>query len=254
MLGKNIIILGIVSVSACSSPMVVEKLGSPELVCGAKPTIGCLDGDSDVVKCANDCVKDKVFLQQPTELPRVINTDDMEKKINKNYPDWYRGNTPGGLADKDSHHYYYTLIGPNLAPEGVNAENIFCASYFLKPGKTYPAHSHPSREFYFIFGGEARWQAGDKAFDVKAGSFIMHPPFVAHGMTNTSKTELLSAVTCWWHEPGDPEDIFSQGGRMKNPCLVQSPKTAVRHKIPLSQCQSSPVVEEKSVTTKKTKD
>jgi len=82
----------------------------------------------------------------------------------------------------------------------------------------------------------------------------MHPPYVSHGITNTSQTEWLSAMTCWWIEPGDPKDVFNYGGKVTNPCLSQSPNTAVGNKIPLPQCQSSPVVKEESVTTKKTKD
>ncbi len=251
MLKKPLIVLSLVSISAYSSSVIGEESGRSELACGTTPELGCLEGN--VAKCDDGCFEAKVYLQ-PSGTPLVIHEDDLEKKVNASYPDWYRGSAPNGLADKDSHHYYYTLIGPGLAPVGIDAENIFCASYYLKPGKTYPAHNHPSREFYFIFGGEARWQAGDKEFDVKAGSFIMHPPYVPHGMTNTSQTEWLSALTCWWIESDDPEDVFNYGGKVTNPCLSQSPNTAVRHKVPLSQCNSSSVIDEKGVTTPKIKD
>jgi len=250
-LKKALIVSSIVSISAFSSSIMGAESGYSKLTCGATPEIGCLE--ENIAKCANGCFEAEVF-PQPGGVPLVIHEDDLEKKVNASYPGWYRGSAPNGLADKDSHHYYYTLIGPGLAPAGVNAENIFCASYYLKPGKTYPSHNHPSREFYFITGGEARWYAGGKEFDVKAGSFIMHPPYTPHGITNTSQTELLSAMTCWWIESSDPKDVFNYGGKVTNPCLSQSPNTTVGNKMPLPQCQSSPVIEEKGVTTKKTKD
>jgi quercetin dioxygenase-like cupin family protein len=135
---------------------------------------------------------------------------------------------------------YYTLIGPGINEAGgVHAENIFCASYYLQPGKLYPAHNHPSRKFYYVMGGEAIFYSGDQEIKASKGSFIMHPPYTSHAILNISETELFEALTCWWSEPGDPEDPFAKGGLMTNPCLVQHAHTANPKRIALSNCDES---------------
>lgn len=243
MLKKTLIVLSLFSISAYSSSVIAEEeCECPKLTCGETPEMGCLEGN--VAKCGNGCFESKVYLPSGGT-PQVIHEDELEKKVNSSYPDWYRGCAANGLADEDSHHYYYTLIGPDLdkqIPAGIHAENIFCGTYYMKPDKTYPAHNHPSREFYYIIDGEARWYAGDKEFDVRAGSFIMHPPYTSHGWTNTSKTQWLRAFYCWWAESTDPANVFEFGGRLTNPCLSQSPKTVQANTTGLSQCDSSPSV------------
>nr|VFK09720.1 MAG: Cupin domain-containing protein [Candidatus Kentron sp. LPFa]VFK33357.1 MAG: Cupin domain-containing protein [Candidatus Kentron sp. LPFa] len=132
---------------------------------------------------------------------------------------------------------YYTLIGPGIDKHGgVHAENLFCASYYLKPGKLYPAHNHPSREFYYVMGGEAIFHSGQEEIKVSKGSFIMHPPHTSHAIRNTSETELFEAMTCWWNEPGDIEDAMEKGGLMTNPCLVQHTHSANPKRISHPEC------------------
>ncbi len=210
-----------------------ENCGCPGPTCVETPEPGCLDGDQ--VKC-KDCGSTKAFLPSGSP-PHVAHEDDMKKKMNKKYPPWYRGCAPDGLAGNCSNHFYYTMIGPGLEAPGYNAENVYCGTFYMKPGKTYPSHNHPAREFYYIIDGEAKWHAGGKEFDAKQGTFIVHEPYTPHGWTNTSETTWLRAFYCWWKEPGDSEDVLNIGGRLTNPCISQSPETAKPFKVPLPECK-----------------
>ncbi|NER37938.1 MAG: cupin domain-containing protein [Oscillatoria sp. SIO1A7] len=180
-----------------------------------------------------DDPKDRVY-PWPEKRAYVTNEDSFPKLVNKNYPSWYRGDGENGLADDSSYHFYYSLIGPGLGQDGkpgYNTDNIFCTTFYLKPEKTYIAHNHPSREFYYIIDGEAKWYAGAQTFDVKQGSFIVHPPYISHGFTNTSKTVSLRTFTCWWRDKGDPKDVMNYSGLPVNPCLVESEETAVGYPV-----------------------
>lgn len=198
------------------------------------PTKMVCDVDSDPTK---DESKDLDIYPLPAgEPPYVVHEDDFPKRVNKSYPDWYRGSSDGYMAADDSFHFYYSLIGPGVAAPGYDTKNLFCASFYLKPEKTYFAHNHPSREFYYVIEGEGRWYAGDEEFDVKGGAFIVHPPYLSHGFKNTSKTNNLRAFTCWWRTPDQPEDVLTYHGLPTNPCLVEKEKTAKPYAVP-SVCE-----------------
>lgn len=212
-----------------------------------KPTLGCITDDNKV-KCECGTPKhDEIFPQQGGEAI-IMHDEDLPKKANRNYPNWYRGCAPDGLADEHSNHYYYTYIGPGVAPPAIQSEKVFCGTFHMKPGKTYPAHNHPAREFYYILEGEAQWYAGDKKITAKPGTFIMHPPYTSHGWTTSDKS-WLRAFYCWWMEDEDTPDTLQQGGKMTNPCLTQSPATANLFRIPLPECASENHAEaEKEIT------
>ncbi len=160
------------------------------------------------------------------EEPTVVRIEDLPARINTSYPEWYTRNGGSGLANENSFHYYHTLMAPGAEAPAYDSDNITCFSFFLRPGKTYFAHNHPSREFYYIYGGEGRWYGGDRSEDVGPGTLIVHPPYISHGFTNTSQTEELSAFVCWWQTREDAEDSLDRGGLPTNPCLVQSETTA----------------------------
>lgn len=165
----------------------------------------------------------------PTDgtIGRHINETDLPPLVNAAYPDWYRNNGGGNHATPESHHHYYELIGPGLSAPSYDTENIYCSSYYLKPGKTYFAHNHPAREFYYVISGTADWYIGDEGpIEVSSGYMMVHPPYVTHGMTNTSDTEDLRALVCWWQTPDDPENVMNTGGLPANPCSVEEEATA----------------------------
>jgi mannose-6-phosphate isomerase-like protein (cupin superfamily) len=185
------------------------------------------DESTEFIKVCDVEGTDEVIYPRPRGVvPYVTREEDMNPEINIAYPDWYRGTAQGFSADESSHHYYFDLMGSGLEEPGYNTENIYCASFFLKPGKTYFAHNHPTREFYYIVSGEGRWYSGGKEFDVAAGTFIVHPPYINHGVTNTGTDEYLKTFTCWWRLPSDPEDAFGHRGLPLNPCLVQEEETS----------------------------
>ena len=156
----------------------------------------------------------------------ITHEDEFEKKVSASYPDWYRGNQGGTEVTNDSFHFYYTLMGPGSKAPGHDTDNIFCTTFYLRPEKTYIAHNHPSREFYYIIDGEGIWYGGDKVEPIKQGSFMVHPPYVSHGFKNTSKTTNLRAFVCWWLTPEDREGKFEHGGLPTNPCLAEREFTA----------------------------
>lgn len=127
----------------------LQKLAQEKNVVCPKGTILDLEESSDT-KVVCDVVSDpnpdnatnldvyplsraKVQVARESELPKLVN---------KSYPEWYRGHGEGYLADEDSHHVYYNLLGPGTA---IETDGIYCSSFYLKPGKTYIGHNHPSR-------------------------------------------------------------------------------------------------------------
>ncbi|MCI5191487.1 MAG: cupin domain-containing protein, partial [Candidatus Electrothrix sp. AS4_5] len=183
---------------------------------------------------------------------REYEEDILMKKVNKNYPPWYRGCGTGGNgyeSDDCAHHYYYEYIGPReggFTPEQgkfVDSDRIYCGTFHMKPGKTYPSHNHPSREMYYIMEGTADWYTGDtkQAMQVTPGTFISHPPYTPHGWTVTSDN-MLRAFYCWWAEGEDDlaTKTLSKGGRLTNPCRDQSPQTVKDYRESIAECTEQP--------------
>lgn len=63
----------------------------------------------------------------------------------------------------------------------------------LPPGKAVcPYHSHSSQwEMFVIISGTARIRREGQEFSVKAGDVFVHPPGIAHQITNSSATDDL---------------------------------------------------------------
>lgn len=162
----------------------------------------------------------------------IVHERDLPREINTRYPDWYRGQGEGYEADENSSHYYFDLLGKGLEYPGYDATNLYCASFYLRPGKTYFAHSHPTREFYYFTQGDGTWFGpGDEFLEhqetkIGQGSFIVNPPYIQHGLRNDSDSEELGAIACWWRNEGDPQGIFGNRGLPLNPCLVLDEETS----------------------------
>lgn len=157
---------------------------------------------------------------------------DGPKKANKSYPAWYRGNGKDGLADKDSLYHYVDLIGPkSFVTTGHNNEFFYMGTLELAPGETYPAHSHPAPEIYYVISGEAEWFADDQSQLVVPGDMIYHRPYTTHGWKNTSKTKPLRVAWIWWAE-GNPS-VLEKGARFTNPDLFSSRESVQPHAVPL---------------------
>ncbi|MBD2607024.1 cupin domain-containing protein [Scytonema hofmannii FACHB-248] len=163
--------------------------------------------------------------------PFIINEDDLVKRSTLAYPAWFRGNNQGIEADDASRYFYRVLMGPGVSAPAYDAKNIFCATLTLKPQTTYFAHNHPATEFYFFFGGKGKWYGEDKVADIRRGSFMVHEPYIAHGFTNTSKTEDLRALGCWWRTPDQPADVILHQGLPTNPCLTRREETALPYAV-----------------------
>ncbi|NER24575.1 MAG: cupin domain-containing protein [Symploca sp. SIO1C2] len=202
-----------------------ELLLAQELSCPTGSTPNPFESTVSRLVCDVDS-NDKKTFPLTDEAPTVVRIEDLPIRINTSYPEWYTQNEGTGIANENSFHYYHTLMEPGAAKPAYDSEGIACYTFFLRPEKTYFAHNHPPREFYYIYSGEGTWYGGDEVQEVGPGTFIVHPPYLSHGFTNTSKTEELSAFVCWWQTPDDPADILDHGGLPTNPCLVEQEATA----------------------------
>jgi quercetin dioxygenase-like cupin family protein len=72
-----------------------------------------------------------------------------------------------------------TLLGPG-AP--IQSDNLLFGLFYQAPDSYYPLHTHEAAETYTLLSGTARWQAGDRRFQVTAGEAIHHPPNLPHAM------------------------------------------------------------------------
>ena len=161
-----------------------------------------------------------------------------ERRASSQYPAWFRGRSGDGKADSFSQYFFTQLVGPpepgrNGASSGLGAVDLRMGTLVLKPGATYPAHNHPSREIYYVTAGEADWFVDDEKQHVSAGSIIMHRPFAVHGWTNTSKTQPLKVVWIRWLERTDKPEVLDQGAQFVNPDSAKDRETAKPFAVPL---------------------
>ena len=164
---------------------------------------------------------------------------DGDRKANKSYPAWFRGNGADGIADKDSLYWYVDLIGPkSFVNKGHNNEFFYFGTLELAPGETYPAHNHPAAEIYYVVSGEADWFVDDESQSVVPGSMIYHRPYAVHGWRNISTDKPLRVVWAWWSE-GDPS-VLAKGARFTNPDLFASRESIKPHAVPLPRVRLNP--------------
>jgi quercetin dioxygenase-like cupin family protein len=89
--------------------------------------------------------------------------------------------------------------------EGANPAKFFKATLWqgehvmvglncLEPNQTQPVHAHDGADkFYFVVKGSGSFTVGDEVKTVEAGTVVIAPAGVPHGVTNNS-TERLSLL------------------------------------------------------------
>jgi len=90
----------------------------------------------------------------------------------------------GLQADK---FYKTTLWQGEHASVGLNC---------LEPGQTQKVHAHDGADkFYFVLQGIGKFTVGDQQTDAGAGTLVVAPSGIAHGVTNTANERLSLLVT-----------------------------------------------------------
>ena len=107
---------------------------------------------------------------------------------NPNYTDAVMGD-----GYMDNYAYANVVGGRSL----LGGNDYALGVLLLGPGLTYPRHSHPADEIYYVVGGTAEWRYGDEPWTRRApGSLIEHPSGLVHA-TRTGDEPLL-ALYFWW--------------------------------------------------------
>ena len=84
--------------------------------------------------------------------------------------------------------------------EGVVEPPFGAAWSVVEPGGQTKHHAHQEGETFFFVKGQGRVQIGDDTRDVKAGDVVFQPPFHQHTLVNTSESEDLVFLSCWWED------------------------------------------------------
>ena len=65
----------------------------------------------------------------------------------------------------------------------------------LEPGQTQSVHAHDGADkFYFVLEGSGRFSVGDEEQDAGAGTVIIAPSGIPHGVTNNTSERLSILV------------------------------------------------------------
>lgn len=97
--------------------------------------------------------------------------------------------------------------------EGANAEKFYKTTLWqgehvmvglncLEPGQVQPVHAHAGADkFYFVLAGSGSFIVGDDEQTATAGTVVVAPAGISHGVTNTGdeRLSLLVAIS-----PGPP--------------------------------------------------
>jgi quercetin dioxygenase-like cupin family protein len=66
----------------------------------------------------------------------------------------------------------------------------------LEPGQTQNVHAHEGADkFYFVLEGQGKFTVGDEEREVGAGSLVVAPSGIPHGVTNNTSGRLSLLVT-----------------------------------------------------------
>ena len=89
---------------------------------------------------------------------------------------------------------------------GVNAEKFYKTTLWqgehvmvglncLEPNQTQSVHAHQGAEkIYFVLAGRGRFTVGDEEREADAGTLVLAPAGVPHGVTNTGAERLSLLV------------------------------------------------------------
>jgi len=92
--------------------------------------------------------------------------------------------------------------------EGANPEKFFKSTLWqgehvmiglncLEPNQAQPVHAHAGADkFYFVLGGTGNFTVGEEVKTVEAGSVVIAPAGIPHGVTNggAERLSLLVAI------------------------------------------------------------
>jgi len=66
----------------------------------------------------------------------------------------------------------------------------------LEPGQTQKIHAHEAADkFYFVLEGAGRFTVGDEEKEVSAGTLVVAPAGIPHGVTNSTTNRLSLLVS-----------------------------------------------------------
>ena len=90
----------------------------------------------------------------------------------------------GSQADK----FYKTTLW--------QGERVMVGMNCLEPGQTQKVHAHEGADkFYFVLQGNGTFTVGDEQTDAGAGTLVVAPSGIAHGVTNIANERLSLLVT-----------------------------------------------------------
>jgi quercetin dioxygenase-like cupin family protein len=90
--------------------------------------------------------------------------------------------------------------------EGANAEKFYKTTLWqgehvmvgmncLEPGQVQPVHAHAGADkFYFVLAGSGSFTVGDEEQTAAAGTVVVAPAGVSHGVTNNGSERLSLLV------------------------------------------------------------
>jgi quercetin dioxygenase-like cupin family protein len=114
-------------------------------------------------------------------------------------------------------HQALDVLGPTVEfltlPD--EARSDFCVMRgVIPPGVAVPLHAHPDTETFFVLSGEVlALKHGPHSYEsvvVKAGDFILVPPWARHGWRNVGSAPVVALLTTtarlgrWFLEVGRP--------------------------------------------------
>ena len=75
-------------------------------------------------------------------------------------------------------------------------EHVMLGLNCLEPGQTQKTHAHSGADkFYFVLEGQGKFTVGDEAIEASAGSLVVAPSGISHGVTNNASERLSLLVT-----------------------------------------------------------
>jgi quercetin dioxygenase-like cupin family protein len=75
-------------------------------------------------------------------------------------------------------------------------EHMMVGLNCLEPGQIQKIHAHGGADkFYFVLEGSGKFTVGDEETDASAGTLVVAPSGIAHGVTNTASERLSLLVT-----------------------------------------------------------
>ena len=77
-----------------------------------------------------------------------------------------------------------------------SGEHVMVGLNCLEPGQTQKVHAHDGADkFYFVLEGSGRFTVGDEEREANAGSLVVAPSGISHGVTNNGSGRLSLLVT-----------------------------------------------------------